>query len=256
MFRVFSILISFFSSSNLALFHLELSLFHLELSLSLFLFLFSLNFHIKNPPNSQKKLHSPLRSEVARRLVAAEGDVSLADGCGLSEADRAALRSSKRLVFVHSAASIYFTDHVHDLIKMNYGATRNVLELADAVSSGGKEASLSSSSSSSSASSSSPITLAAFIHVSTAYVNANRPAGTRVKEILYSLVDEGGKLDARTRKRLGLVGGAGGGAASSKRTAASSPLVLDHGALMRSLLAIEDRGAAAKVAQKVVDALG
>ena len=117
---------------------------------------------------------------------------------------------------MHSAASIYFTDHVHDLISMNYGATRNVLQLADEVCGKAAEAKKDDSTSFSSSSSATP-TLSAFIHVSTAYVNSNRPAGTRVKEMVYSLVDEGNRLDRRTRKRLGL------GAGEEERGAASSP---------------------------------
>ena len=190
-------------------------------------------------------------------------------------------------MFVHSAASIYFTEHVHDLIRMNYVATRNVLELADGVcggggaGGGGSEAASAVSSSSSAAAAAATTTspappppatptLSAFIHVSTAYVNANRPAGTRVKEMIYSLVDEGNRIDRRTRRRLGLEAEreeeeqGGGGVSSSFSSSSSSsssskkaaPLVIDHGTLMSSLLAIEDRGAAAKLAQKVVDALG
>ena len=220
-----------------------------------------------NTPNSQPR---PLRPEVAHRLVAGDGDVSVPHRCGLSKEGLAALRSSRKLVFVHSAASIYFTDHVHDLISMNYGATRNVLQLADEVCGKAAEAKKDDSTSFSSSSSATP-TLSAFIHVSTAYVNANRPAGTRVKEMVYSLVDEGNRLDRRTRKRLGLGAGeeergapssppspssSSSSSSSASKSAAAAPLVVDHGALMRSLLAIEDRGAAARVAQKVVDALG
>ena len=175
-------------------------------------------------------------------------------------------------MFVHSAASIYFTEHVHDLIRMNYVATRNVLELADGVcggggaGGGGSEAASAVSSSSSAAAAAATTTspappppatptLSAFIHVSTAYVNANRPAGTRVKEMIYSLVDEGTRIDRRTRRRLGLEAEreeeeqGGGGVSSSFSSSSSSsssskkaaPLVIDHGTLMSSLLAIEGR---------------
>ena len=225
------------------------------------------SIHINTTPQPR-----PLRPEIARRLVAVDGDVSFSNSsCGLSEADLAALRSSKKLVFVHSAASIYFTDHVHDLIRMNYGATRNVLQLAEEVCGGGAAAAAEQKKDdddddSASRSPSAAPALSAFVHVSTAYVSANRPAGTRVKEMVYSLVDEGNRIDRRTRKRLGLLGAgedergaassSSSSSSSSKGPAAAAPLVVDHGALMCSLLAIEDRGAAARVAQKVVDALG
>ena len=319
-----------------------------------------------NKTNSPKtKTNSPLRPEIARKLVAVDGDVSIPKSCGLSDADLAALRSSKKLVFVHSAASIYFTDHMHDLIRMNYGATRNVLELAEEVCGGGgkgkgevntsSQSSPPPPSSSSSSSSSPPLaalasrtsfsssglpplarkasavapnghtaqvlahaggaaaattsnssnsnnttnsssaspppppplpstpTLSAFVHVSTAYVNANRPTGSRVKEMVYSLVDERNAIDRRTRRRLGLVGcgeeeeegkkrgdgGKSGGAdgdgdgdgdgvssSSSSSSSKTTALTIDHGVLMSSLLSIKDRAQAARVAQGVVDALG
>ena len=122
---------------------------------------------------------SPIRSDLRAKLRVVAGDVCEAD-CGLGEADLAAVRARSRFV-VHCAASISFFDHVHTLLHQNYRATSNVVTLAMRCAA-----------------------LAGYVHVSTAYVNINRPRGSHVEETIYPLIRADGSpvLHADTAAEL------------------------------------------------------
>ena len=107
---------------------------------------------------------APLRADLRAKVVAVEGDVSL-PGLGLSEADTARITGPATRFFIHCAASISFFEHVHVLLSQNYVATRLVTQLARKCAN-----------------------LGAFIHVSTAYTNANLGREAHVEEAIYPLV--------------------------------------------------------------------
>ncbi|EIE26253.1 hypothetical protein COCSUDRAFT_46011 [Coccomyxa subellipsoidea C-169] len=103
-----------------------------------------------------------IASETAAKLTVIPGDLLLPH-CGVSGPNRRALTSANYVDYViHCAASICFEEHIHTLLANNYQATRNVADLAAAA---GK--------------------LRAFVHLSTAYVNCDRPHGSHVEETLY-----------------------------------------------------------------------
>ncbi|KAK9916501.1 hypothetical protein WJX75_003432 [Coccomyxa subellipsoidea] len=98
--------------------------------------------------------------EAAVKLSVIPGDLLLPH-CGVSGPNRRRLAREVDYV-IHCAASICFEEHIHTLLSNNYQATRNVADLAVAA---GK--------------------LRAFVHLSTAYVNCDRPHGSHVEEALY-----------------------------------------------------------------------
>ncbi|BDA41209.1 probable fatty acyl-CoA reductase 2 [Coccomyxa sp. Obi] len=101
-----------------------------------------------------------VRPETAAKIGVIPGDLLLPN-CGISGANRRRLTREVDYV-IHCAASISFEEHIHTLLTNNYEATRNVADLAAAM---GK--------------------LRAFVHLSTAYVNCDRPHGSHVEEALY-----------------------------------------------------------------------
>jgi alcohol-forming fatty acyl-CoA reductase len=113
-------------------------------------------------PTLAKKHNSPIRPDLRAKLRVVAGDVCQPD-CGLGAADLEAVRTKSRFV-IHCAASISFFDHVHTLLTQNYRATANVVTLAMRCAA-----------------------LAGYVHVSTAYVNINRPRGSHVEEKIYPL---------------------------------------------------------------------
>lgn len=66
--------------------------------------------------------------QLRRKLVVMGGDLGL-PGLGLSEEDRQTLTREVHYI-VHSAASISFVDHIHNLISHNYVVSSSVLKYA------------------------------------------------------------------------------------------------------------------------------
>ncbi|CAL8466501.1 g6037 [Coccomyxa elongata] len=98
--------------------------------------------------------------KTAAKISPIPGDLLLPN-CGVTGPNRRRLTREVDYV-IHCAASISFDEHIHSLLTNNYEATRNVADLAAAM---GK--------------------LRAFVHLSTAYVNCDRPRGSHVEEALY-----------------------------------------------------------------------
>ncbi|CAL5224937.1 g7706 [Coccomyxa viridis] len=104
--------------------------------------------------------------ELRRKLVVMGGDLGL-PGLGLSEEDRQTLTREVHYI-VHSAASISFVDHIHNLISHNYIATKNMAALAADMRQ-----------------------LRSFLHVSTAYVNCFLGRQKHVEERQYPIMFNG-----------------------------------------------------------------
>lgn len=108
------------------------------------------------------------------KIVPIAGDI-LADGLGLSEADAATLRARVDVV-IHCAATISFTERLDIAMNLNVHGTLRLLELAKGWP-----------------------RCASFVHVSTAYVNSNKPNGARVEERVYPLDFDVEAVMARVR---------------------------------------------------------
>lgn len=96
------------------------------------------------------------------KVHAVQGDIQ-APGLGLSEDDRQRLVSSVNFI-VHCAADIRLEPPIQETLQANFEGTRSVLELAASCRQ-----------------------LRSLVHVSTAFVNSNRPKGSVVEERLYPL---------------------------------------------------------------------
>lgn len=91
-----------------------------------------------------------------------EGDL-VSDDLGLSQGDQIKVLSEVQVVF-HCAASIELEADIQDTLSSNYLGTRRLLLLATQMQ-----------------------RLRCFLHVSTAFVNANQPRGSMIEERLYPL---------------------------------------------------------------------
>jgi len=125
------------------------------------------------------------RPALAAKVVAIEGDMD-APGLGINLEDRAALTREVE-VLVHCAADIRLEVDVQTTLRANYEGTRRLLELAAEASParGGR--------------------LRAHVHVSSAFVNMNRPRGSSVSERIYPM-----------RHGAASAAGGGGGAAAAE----------------------------------------
>jgi hypothetical protein len=135
------------------------------------------------------------RPALLQKVVAVESDMDL-PGLGLSPEDRAALTREAEVV-IHCAADIRLEVDVQTTLRSNYDGTKKVLELAGDAFAGGAGP------------------LRAHVHVSSAFVNMNRPRGSSVAERIY-LMRHGAAADA------GAAAAGAGAAASSWSSAAAA----------------------------------
>jgi nucleoside-diphosphate-sugar epimerase len=121
-----------------------------------------------------------VRALCASKLEAVAGDVTLA-GLGLSAAALASLRAARPEVVFHCAASVNFDDPLDEALRLNAAGAVAVVELARSLGS-----------------------VQAFVHVSTAYVQANmrNTASTALSEELPRLDLDPAELVAEARAQL------------------------------------------------------
>ncbi len=110
------------------------------------------------------------------RVTAVEGDVEL-PGLGLSESEAARVASSVSVVF-HAAATVRFDAAADEAVRVNVDGTRHVLQVAKTLAS-----------------------VAAVVHVSTAFAHCHLGPTDEVKERIYH--EEVEKLDAEDPKLCG-----------------------------------------------------
>ncbi|KAL0280985.1 UNVERIFIED_CONTAM: hypothetical protein PYX00_002122 [Menopon gallinae] len=108
-----------------------------------------------------------------KKLIPVEGDVAL-DRLGLSAESEAALAKEVDVVF-HVAASTNFGAHLRQALTINYHGTRRVIELSEKMKN-----------------------LEVFVHVSTAYCNAN--VRGKIKEEVYPSWIDGNELTEMVEK--------------------------------------------------------
>ena len=109
------------------------------------------------------------------KIVPIEGDLT-ADGLGLTPEVKEMLIQDCHIV-ISCAATVNFDEHFHDALSINYYGAKKMLELSKQMKH-----------------------LEVFNHISTCYVNANRPHGD-IKEEVYD-VDE--DVEARATKLMGM----------------------------------------------------
>ncbi|XP_022646776.1 putative fatty acyl-CoA reductase CG5065 isoform X2 [Varroa destructor] len=100
------------------------------------------------------------RPEARSRVSALAGDIEKRF-LGLSDKDLRRVQSEVEIV-IHSAATVKFNEPLVAAVRVNVGATANMVELCRNLQK-----------------------LCSFVHVSTAYVNVNQPSEPRIKECIY-----------------------------------------------------------------------
>ena len=105
-----------------------------------------------------------LRAKILEKVKPIAGDLII-DKLGISPSDRAILRQEVNVI-INSAASVNFDDPLLDAIQINYMGALKMQDLAFECEN-----------------------LAAHVHVSTAYVNCNRPGGL-IEEKIFDLEGE------------------------------------------------------------------
>ena len=117
--------------------------------------------------------HPELRANLFKKVIPIAGDL-IKEGLGISQADVAVL-SQELDVIINCAASVQFDDPLLDAIQINYFGCLRMLELAKKC-----------------------VKLQVLVHVSTAYVNSDRPG--LVEEKIYELEEDPEEIIANIMK--------------------------------------------------------